>query len=74
MTDITPPNLKVDMSQVRIIPNNYNCIGTCGTCGGPVIQEMFWMGGSPPPKHCMDCGAQAKEEIVAKHGPILEMR
>ena len=54
------------------IPSNYNLVGTCSHCGGPIIQSIIWSGTVEPTKYCMNCGRVAKKNVIPTFGPILE--
>jgi hypothetical protein len=61
---------------VFIVPNGYNLVGTCGSCGGPVLQSMYSSstdsGPVTPPSICSVCHKVVKSQ-EAPYGPILEM-
>lgn len=64
------------MTGFRVFPENHNCVGTCGNCGGPIISTMIWSSDGTmdgPPEWCMDCGAKPKKEVKPDYGPIREM-
>ncbi len=44
-------------------------IGTCGSCGGPVVVPFVWHGVVPPVPACSQCGSQVKQG----YGPVLPM-
>lgn len=48
-----------------------NHLGTCGACGGRVMQESVWAGSYPPPKVCEQCGRTAKDPEPVM--PVYEM-
>lgn len=43
-------------------------VGTCGNCGGRVVEPAFYHCVIPPVPTCESCGA-----TVAVHGPVLPM-
>lgn len=51
------------------VPYNYQIVGTCSMCGGPVVLPMVWHSVVPPVPTCMDCGAIKKRS----HGPTIDM-
>ena len=55
------------------IPEGYNVVGTCGHCGGPIIQSMM-SNGFPPPETCLHCGKVPKKAPCPTYGPVLEMQ
>ncbi len=59
---------------MRQIPANHNVTGTCGKCGGPVLQHQIWAGMNPPPEYCMDCNAVPRDIIAPSYGPIRPMK
>lgn len=48
---------------------NYQTLGTCSICGGPVTVPTVFGSIIPPTPTCMQCGA-----VAAAHGPIIPMR
>lgn len=46
---------------------DYNTIGTCSICGGPVTVPTVWFEVQPPTPTCKSCGAIA-------HGPVIQMK
>lgn len=56
------------------VPANYNVTGTCGKCGGPIIQSVFWSGTAENPEWCTDCGAVPKPACHPAWGPLRDMR
>jgi hypothetical protein len=57
---------------IAVIPLGYNVVGTCGKCGGPIIQSMM-QGGPNPPRTCLSCGRSPKNAVWPSYGPIQEM-
>ena len=51
-------------TSVLIIPPNYNVTGTCGECGGVVVQPMAWAGSGPTMEWCINCGRKVKPTFV----------
>lgn len=47
---------------------SFQCIGTCGNCGGRVIVPTVWWGIYPPVPSCESCGATPRN-----HGPVIDM-
>jgi len=63
---------------IAVIPHGYNVVGTCGHCGGPIIQSMMQfadaMGGlGPPGMSCLSCGRSPKKAVSPTFGPVQEM-
>lgn len=58
---------------VIYVPPNHNVTGTCGRCGGPVVQPMIWSGTDPRPEWCLSCNARPKTPITEAWGPMREM-
>lgn len=61
----------------NITPSGYNLIGTCGKCGGMVIQPIMFLGDpryNQP--HCRECSAtvKLKPQSIGSYGPTLEMQ
>ena len=56
------------------IPEGHNVVGTCGHCGGPIIQSMMCGGISPPPEACLHCGKAPKKAPFPIYGPVREMQ
>ena len=54
------------------IPHNHNVTGTCGKCGGPIIQPILY-GGISGEERCFKCGAIPKPAIKSMWGPVKEM-
>lgn len=52
-----------------MIPSNYNIIGTCSICGGPVGVPKFWWGVTPE-AFCLRCGATKDDDF----GPTIPMK
>lgn len=40
-----------------MVSNNYEIIGTCSICGGPVAIETIIWSVIPPVPRCLNCGA-----------------
>lgn len=55
------------------IPHNHNVTGTCGKCGGPIIQPIMF-GGLLVDERCYNCGAIPKPPIPSLWGPVKEMQ
>lgn len=53
-------------------PPPQNHIGTCGKCGGRVMQDAIWAGSYPPPKVCEKCRRAAKDPDPPPL-PVLDM-
>ena len=59
-----------------IVPGDMVLVGTCGSCGGPVLSPQAWGGNSTnqePPAQCGSCGREAKPQIQPAYGPLREM-
>lgn len=56
-----------------MVPANHNVTGTCGKCGGPIIQPMMWAGTMPADEWCADCNTRPKKRIAETWGPVREM-
>jgi len=59
-------------NDVLLIPVNYQIIGTCGSCNGPVISPIY-ITDSTEPEYCMFCYKHSKKPIISMYGPIKEM-
>jgi citrate lyase synthetase len=57
---------------VVIVPVNYQIIGTCGSCNGPVISPIC-ITNSTESEYCMFCYKHLKKPIIPTYGPIKEM-
>jgi len=56
---------------IATIPEGHNVIGTCGACGGPIIQSMV-QNGNINSSVCLRCGRHSKH-VEPLFGPIIEM-
>lgn len=56
---------------VIMIPSGFNLVGTCGECGGMVLQANVWVNGVPPQAFCASCQRKTKPE--PRYGPVREM-
>lgn len=56
---------------IATIPEGYNVVGTCGVCGGPIIQSMI-QNSNINPQVCLRCGRHPKN-INPLFGPVVEM-
>ena len=67
--------LRGDLNSIKVCYGK-NLVGTCGSCGGPVLQDIVHTIGLPPPlKICGRCGrfARSLRETTPIYGPILDM-
>lgn len=48
---------------------NDRVVGTCGRCGGPVVEPKTYMSTVKPVPACANCGATAKQS----YGPVVTM-
>lgn len=59
-------------------PPNFNIVGTCGACGGPLLQSIFMhdtgTGPVESPVICGVCAKIAKPQPNPIYGPIREMQ
>jgi len=55
------------------IPFGYNVVGTCGSCGGPLLNPQQICGNYVPDVYCQHCGKKAKYVVQPIYGPIREM-
>lgn len=42
-------------------------VGTCSSCGGPMMVPDLWGSVIPPTPKCSVCGA-----VAAKYGPVIQ--
>lgn len=60
-----------------MVPPGFVLLGTCGSCGGPVLTlQVVCSNGTGEPIYaaCTDCKRQLKVEVTPNYGPVLEMR
>jgi len=57
------------------IPYGFNVVGTCGSCGGPLLSPMLIVIDYDyvPDIFCHYCGKKAKKIVQPNYGPIREM-
>ena len=55
------------------IPFGCNVVGTCGDCGGPLIQSIDITNGAGPIT-CLCCHKMVKQPLLTTFGPVMEMQ